>query len=615
MILSLADVIENILFIVTAFVYTAIIAFMFFKKKKVNTLENIVYGICLVTILLQLLMNTLNFFMGVPFWSLVTKKAYNVFFIIWGSELTLFFFIVASKENQGYIAFKDNPKKDYFMKRIKIFSIVTAILCSLVVILPQYGDEEGLYYTSSGPSPTYCYIVFILFIISWFVMFFTVKEPEKKKQFIPIGVFVLLGVFGAILQLFFPNLYITNFITSVATGIIFFTIGNPDLNLIEELNMTKDSADRANKAKSDFLSSMSHEIRTPLNAIVGFSEALSEEEMSDENKQEVGIITTSAINLLEIVNGILDISKMDANKLEITNKQYILNNLINESLITAKRFLEDKKIEFKVDVSDKLPQVLNGDIVKIKNILTNLLVNSVKYTEEGIISLSVDGIVKENTCRLFIIIEDTGKGIDEKALPNLFTSYQLGDKSGEFDGSGLGVAVTKRLVELMGGKIHVRSKVGVGTSFIIALEQETIAKTSNEVEGIFAEELQLFDASGKKVLVVDDNGVNLKVAKRLLKDYNMDVDRAESGKECLEKINSGESYNLIMMDDFMPEMDGAQTLSNLKLIDGFNTPVIALTANNESGSKDKYMGLGFNNYLSKPISKEELNKILKEFLS
>jgi CheY-like chemotaxis protein/anti-sigma regulatory factor (Ser/Thr protein kinase) len=306
---------------------------------------------------------------------------------------------------------------------------------------------------------------------------------------------------------------------------------------------------------------------------------------------------------------------MDANKLEITNKEYILNNLINDSVITAKRFLGDKKLDFKIEVNKDLPQVLNGDIVKLKNIITNLLINSVKYTDEGFVSINVDGVVKDNSCRLIIIIEDSGKGIEEEALPNLFTSYQLGDRAEGFDGSGLGVAVTKRLIELMGGKIHVKSKVGVGTSFIFALEQETIAKTSNEVEGIFVEELQLFDASGKRVLVVDDNGVNLKVAKRLLKDYKMDVDLANSGKECLEKITTGEKYDLIMMDDFMPEMDGEQTLNNLKQLNGFNTPVIALTANNESGSKEKYMSLGFNNYLSKPISKEELNKILKEFLS
>jgi CheY-like chemotaxis protein len=167
----------------------------------------------------------------------------------------------------------------------------------------------------------------------------------------------------------------------------------------------------------------------------------------------------------------------------------------------------------------------------------------------------------------------------------------------------------------MGGKIHVRSAEGVGTSFIFALDQRIIAKTSNEVEGLYSDELKIFDLTGKKVMVVDDNGVNLKVAKRLLKEYKLDVDLKQSGQECIDSIKLGEKYDLIMMDDFMPVMNGSQTLNNLKQIGGFDTPVIALTANNESSSKDKYMSLGFNGYLAKPIAKEELNKTLKEFLT
>ena len=611
-----AETFRYMIFPLSAFLYTLMIFIIFAKKKKVMTLENYLCTAMFISLLVQLVINNLNFMITKPEWALlsrITKQLHNSMFIVWGGIVTMYFITTVSKENQGYVAFKDNPKKDFFMSIIKKFILILVALVIPALVLNQT-PEGDLYMVSHGPAPIYCYAVFGIFIVSWFVIFFRVKEKSQKKKFMSMGYVILVGIIGAIAQIFVPHLYITCSITALASAVIYFSIANPDLNMIEELNITKESADRANKAKSDFLSSMSHEIRTPLNAIVGFSEALSEEEMRPDEKEEVNIITTSAINLLEIVNGILDISKIDAGKLEITNKDYILNNLINDALITAKRYVGDKELDFKVDVDPTLPQVLNGDIVKIKSILTNLLINSVKYTESGNIYIGVDGKVINDKCRLIINIEDSGKGIEESALPNLFTSYQLGDKTGGFDGSGLGVAVTKKLVELMGGKIHVKSAVGVGTSFIFTLEQNIIAKTSNEVEGIFAEELSIFDATGKKILVVDDNGVNLKVAKRLLKDYKVDVDLANSGKECLEKINSGNVYNLIMMDDFMPEMDGASTLTNLKLINGFNTPVIALTANNESGSRDKYISLGFNNYLSKPIAKEELNKILKEFL-
>ena len=226
----------------------------------------------------------------------------------------------------------------------------------------------------------------------------------------------------------------------------------------------------------------------------------------------------------------------------------------------------------------------------------------------------IDSVVNNTTARLIVTVEDTGKGIKEEALPTLFTSYQKGDNAGIIDGSGLGVALSKQLVELMGGHLNVKSKIEEGTCFIFALDQTILAETSNKVEGIYEEELTTFDCKGKKVLVVDDNGVNLKVAKRLLKDHNLEIDLATSGQECIDKIKLGTKYDLIMLDDFMPNMNGKQTLDNLHQINGFATPVIALTANNEADSKEKYKSYGFDDFLSKPISKEELNRLLRNYL-
>ena len=603
--------ISKILFTLTATGFTFLIMAIFLKKNKVMTLENYIYSVILVVLFVQLIVNSVTFFLTNPLLSLIFKKTYNVLFVLWGGLLTLYFWTISSKENQGYISFKNNVKRDFFLKVIKMFSVVITILCLLVYILPQKA-VGGLYYTSKGASPTYCYIVFAVFIVIWYILFFR-ADKSKKKQFIPMGIFTFTAIFGVVLQIIFPEIYVTNYITALATFVIFFSLANPDLNMIEELNMAREGVDRANKAKSDFLSNMTHEIRTPLNAIVGFSEALAEEEMSEENKEDVQIINSSAVNLLEIVNGILDISKIDSGKLEVTKTTYILNKLINEVIIVSNRRKGKKNIEIRANVNSELPQVLSGDVVKIKTILTSIVSNAIKYSEKGIINIDVDGYVKEDKCRIIINIEDEGKGIKKEVIENLFTKYEVGSNDGSIEGSGLGVALTKKLVELMGGKIHVKSGEGVGTSFILAIDQEVIAKTSNEVEGIYSEELQIYDLSGKRILVVDDNGVNLKVAKRLLKEYKIEVDLSESGEECIEKIKTNK-YDLIMMDDFMPVMDGPTTLNNLKQISGFNIPVIALTANNESDSKAKYISLGFNNYLSKPISKEELNKTLKEYL-
>ena len=412
-------------------------------------------------------------------------------------------------------------------------------------------------------------------------------------------------------ELIVPSLYITGAVTALSTAVIFLTIGNPDIGRIEELNIARDSALRANQVKSEFLSSISHEIRTPLNAIVGFSESLVEEEMNEQAKNDVNIIRSSAVNLLEI----LDISKLDANKLEVVEQEYVLSKVVNEIIASTRSYMGNKNVNFVVKYNDKLPQVLIGDITKFKNITNNILTNAVKYTTSGKIVLNIDGIVNDNknTCRLLVTIEDTGMGMSEEVLADLFANYQQSDD--KLSGSGLGVAVTKKLVELLGGRIKVVSKVGSGTTFTYGIDQKIMAFESNEAEDIYLEDLQLFDATGKKIMIVDDNLLNLKVAKKMVLEYNAEVDIFQSGKECLEKINSGEHYDMIMMDDFMPEMNGKQTLDNLKQIQGFNLPVIALTANNDSNSKEKYESEGFNDYLSKPIVKEELNIIMKKYLS
>ena len=604
---------KYMLFAFSALVYSILMFVLYMKKKKVMTLENILCVVFFICLIFQLIVNNSNFLITKSeLFSRITKQLHNSLFILWGGLVTLYFIVTVSKENPGYIAFKDSPKKPYFMSLIKKYIIFLICVWIPALFLPQTPGEDGLYMVSHGIAPTYCYAVFGIFIVSWFILFF--KAPKEiKKRIMPMTYVLFIGVIGAVIQIFLPHLYITCAITALATHIIYLSIANPDLNMIEDLNMAREGVERANKAKSEFLSNMTHEIRTPLNAIVGFSEALSEEEMSAENKEDVEIINNSAVNLLDIVNGILDISKIDSGKLEVTKSTYILNKLINEVIVVANKRKGEKPIEIKANVNKDLPQVLNGDAIKVRTILTSILSNAVKYTESGKVTIDVDGYVKEDKIRLIINIEDSGKGIKKETLPTLFTSYELGEKSGTIEGSGLGVALTKKLVELMGGKIHVKSGEGVGTSFIIGIDQDIIAKTSNEVEGIYSEELEIYDLSGKKILVVDDNGVNLKVAKRLLKEYKIEVDLAESGQECIDKVKTNK-YDLIMMDDFMPVMDGPTTLTNLKQIEGFNIPVIALTANSESDSKSKYVGLGFNNYLAKPIVKEELNKELKEFL-
>ena len=267
-----------------------------------------------------------------------------------------------------------------------------------------------------------------------------------------------------------------------------------------------------------------------------------------------------------------------------------------------------------VNYDANLPWYLHGDISKVKQIITNLLTNAVKYTDSGSITLSVDANNVNEICELKISVSDTGRGIKEELIPNLFNKFERleEDKNTSLEGTGLGLSITKRLVELMHGTIEVESVYGKGSKFTISINQ----KISKSIQHREKEEKisNNTDFKNAKVLIVDDNKINLKVASKLLSNYGITSTNVESGFDCLDKISQGEEFDLILLDDMMPKMSGVETLKKLKKIKNFKTPVVALTANAIAGMQEKYLKEGFNEYLPKPIEKEELLKILNKYL-
>lgn len=449
-----------------------------------------------------------------------------------------------------------------------------------------------------------------------FCLIKSLKKIKKKKS-IPLFAFVLLTILTVLVQLINPQLTLLLLTDSIVTTLMYFTIENPDVRMIEELQLAREEADKANQAKTDFLSSMSHEIRTPLNAIVGFSQNLYEEDIPSTAKEQVQDIITASNNLLELVNGILDISKIEANKLEIINDEYSFKKVFNELVSLAHARLGDKSLIFKVHYDESIPKVLYGDKLRVKQVILNILTNSIKYTKKGFIEFKVNSIIKDDVCRLIVSVEDSGVGIKKENIDKLFTKFQrFEDRNTTIEGTGLGLAITKKLVELMNGQIIVQSVYGQGSKFTIALDQRIINNPTIDVEekNSLSLDSETFDLSGKRVLVVDDNKLNLKVASKLLEKYNLTLDLISSGYECLDKIRAGEKFDLILLDDMMPKMSGVETLFELKKIEGFNIPTVILTANAIAGMREKYLNDGFDDYLAKPIEKAELNKVLKEFL-
>ena len=600
---------NNLYFLIISFIYLILVMIIYFSKKKINTSENKVYSILLTVTLLGVVIDFSSVYMAFSglhnsFFEFV-NRLYLVYLLTWISLLTSYSFIISLSK-------KAAKKGTSF---IKIIYIPMAIF---LLFYPLAYTVEGNEFFTHGLSANAMYGLSTIYVIVMIICLLSNIKNLKQKKYVPIIFYIFIGTFITLIQLFNPSILIITAMEAFVTILMYFTIENPDLKMIEELNIARDQADKANNAKSEFLSNMSHEIRTPLNAIVGFSQALEEENLPDEAKDEVKDIIMASQSLLEIVNGILDISKIEANKLEIVNAEYDFNKVLEELVALTRARMGDKPLQFKTSFDPTIPTVLYGDHTRIKQIILNLLTNAVKYTKEGYINFKVDSVIKEDVCRLIISVEDSGIGIKEENINKLFSKFERFDleKNITIEGTGLGLAITKKLVDLMNGKIVVQSTYGEGSRFTVAIDQKIVKtptitiKDQNEQK-----EVKAFDVSGKRILVVDDNKLNLKVAARLLKEYNVEIETIDSGFECIEKIKAGQTYDLILMDDMMPKMTGTETIAKLKQIEGYNIPTIALTANAISGMKEKYMKAGFDVYLSKPIDKLELNRIINDFLN
>ena len=500
----------------------------------------------------------------------------------------------------------------------KIYVITNIIIILLVFIAPVelQVTSDLTYMVTIGPSVTITTIFSGFFLISSF--FLAVKNRKKiQEKMLPILILLIFIVIVLIIRGIIPEFICLEFLATIALMIMYHTIENPDVKMLEEVSLAKESAERANNAKTDFLSNMSHEIRTPLNAIVGFSESLKEDNLSQESKDKVNYIITASNNLLEIVNGILDISKIEANKLEIINTEYDVHSLLDELVSLTKARIGDKELDFRVNIDQSIPSVLYGDNTRLKQIILNLLTNAVKYTKEGFVDFTVSTVIKDNVCRLIISVEDSGIGIKEENLSKLFSKFERLDveKQITIEGTGLGLAITEKLVELMNGKIVVQSVFGKGSKFTVSIDQRIVAIEKPEQEKPAKAEAKVVNANGAKILLVDDNELNIKVASVLLKKYNFNIDSCTSGLACIAKINNGEQYDIIFMDDMMPRMSGRETLQKLKSNPDFKIPIIALTANAITGMKEEYLKCGFDDYLSKPIEKLELERVIKKYVN
>ena len=593
------------MFTIYSLFYSLLINIVYFSSKRLRSIENKIFEKIMLTNFVGVLLAIGSYFTikNIDRFELLNtfvSKGYIVYLLTWLTLFSVYIFVISIKDGKD--------KKSEVNKIINLFGILYLIFLIIIIIKPlYYHNINGAIY-SYGPSANVMYIVSIVYITVWLIRLSTNIKRIRDKKYLPIFAFMGLGLVVMIIQKQHPELLL---MTSMETFIVFLmyhTIENPDMQIIEEVHRAKEISDNANEEKSMFLYNMTNEIRGITKDIDYSADNILEE--VDNKKVDVLNIGNSAREIKNntakfttMTNEILDISQMDSN-IKIYNDKYNVKIIIKELVQIYKKKAEDKGISFRTNIASDIPPYLYGDSMGLKKALSIILDNSVKYTSSGFIDFDVSTIIKRDIARLVITVEDSGSGIKAEDLNKIFNkkvndNERLNIKYNLYN--------AKRLVILMGGTIIPSSVYGRGTTIKVVLDQK-IADMDDALDKYES----VYDK--KSILLVDDNVSSGKIFTKMLKDTNIELSIVTSGKECLDKIRNKDKYDLILLDEDMEPLDGITVMRKLKEIRTFNTKTILLTKNNDYEYNDDYLEYGFDGYLLKPIDKDKLFELIDKYL-
>lgn len=537
----------NLYLPVTAFLLSFVLLVIYFSKKRVHLLENSIYILMIFSILMDSALVSLLFYnyytnYNVSLVSLLNKLDY-VFLIIWSSSLMLYIFVITYKERKRFKRLLKKVSTSVIVLDIIMFVVVFNSKIDLII-------KDSIHQTAQGEAVILS-IIFCLFyiLVSLLIVLFNLKKINIKH--LPVFVIIFTAILIAILFSVNPYLIIISIGLTIDNFIMYFTIENPDIKLINELELAKDNLENANLVKSEFLRSMSHEIRTPMNQIIGCASVIEmEDNLSEESKDVLNDLVNSTNSLLDVCNGIINVSQIESGNVDILisgyNPKEIIEDLVN---LNRKRFI-NKEVKIVSNYSE-LPEIVYGDKDKVKQIVSNLLSNAIKYTDNGKIEVSVSGSVKKDKCDIEIVVKDTGKGISEENIDLIFNKFGKLEKNSDTLGLGLGLFITKNLVNILGGNISVTSELGKGSEFKVFLH-ESLVDTSTKL-----------DLSSVNIMILHSSNMIRAFLKNSIMKYEIKVSDFSNGVEAINELKK-KDYDIVIIDKYISDVKLEELVRTIK---------------------------------------------------
>lgn len=517
---------------------------------------------------------------------------------------------------------QDKPAKPSTLAKIMIVLLNIIVLAAIAMIKVEYLPvTDTSIYAITGGLYYFTIITNLLASIISIILLAINKKIIKNVYITPIVIVFLIDLLMSVIQIT-TNTVINEKIAFYAIVIIilYLTIESQDNKLLHEYSKSKDIAESANKAKTEFLINMSREIRTPMSTILGFSETLLAEETLNEEiaKKDIKSISEASNTLLDLINNILDISKLESGEVALNESDYLLEGLVFElnSLIPSK--ITKEELKFTIDINNEIPREYHGDAYKIFKVVTYVLMNAIEHTNYGEVKLTINGEkLNDNEMELILLVSNTGHDMLAENFAENFDDYVTKENknaNNSFDTIKIGLMIAKQLIEILGGKIEFVNKTGEGTKYYIKIKQkivnpEKIGNIFESKDGTISSSKDIKNYAGLKALVVDDSDINIKLAVRYLQQFNFTISTATNGKDCINLVKEND-YNIILIDHMMPDMDGVATVAELQKLGKQLPPIVALTANNYEGIKDEFIKKGFKDYLQKPLNFKALNRLL-----